>query len=385
MPPVEPPYRYHVFISYASEDRSWAQKLNKALRLNNFEVFLDDSRLQAGDDWNKELLDSLKASQHIVFLWSKHAAASDWVNKERLRFEILSEENNEAPKRRVIPLLLEGRPRASSHLQMISLLADAGVYGDQPDRVDEGLWESAVSKVRAALLDQENVISVPLALLTTTRSELELLDFEENAGIGDTLKQVLQHIGLGTEENLMSLYGENREQWRPFGRQENIDELLERLRLDMITQLDDVQFRWEKLGADFWSDEVSTIDREIDRLREGLSVVVVDPLALYVPRVGTRFRKISDELPRSPVLFMTPSPMEMPETQVRLRELIELRADPVYRRFYEPMVGSSSMASWYCDTNIGDEKDVKRALLATLPRHLLKRRKPAVMSLIPGV
>jgi hypothetical protein len=94
-------YRYAAFISYASKDAQFAQRLHRALErygvpsaLGKFDllgeggkrnriypVFRDREELSAGD-LGERLEASLKASGALIVVCSTHAAASPWVQKE---------------------------------------------------------------------------------------------------------------------------------------------------------------------------------------------------------------------------------------------------------------------------------------------------------------
>src|SRR5438067_8738656 len=103
-------YKYDVFISYKSEDYAWALKLYDSLHNKGLEPFLDRKRLQPGLQWEPQLAEDLRLSQHLVVLWSKRAADSDWVIRETYTFDAII--NNlpvgDAPvNRRMLFILLE--------------------------------------------------------------------------------------------------------------------------------------------------------------------------------------------------------------------------------------------------------------------------------------
>ena len=81
-------YKYHIFISYASEDSAWAKRLKKSLIGAGLTVFLDKDELKPGILWEAQLKEGMKQSQHLIVLWSNHAAnRSSWVAKEKIWFE----------------------------------------------------------------------------------------------------------------------------------------------------------------------------------------------------------------------------------------------------------------------------------------------------------
>lgn len=117
-------HRYWAFISHSSEDRHWAEWLQRSLetwsvpaRLRGTEtpagpaparfrpVFRDRNELSAGADLESQIADALAASAWMIVICSPAAAASVWVNKEIARFLELHGPG------RVLALIVEGNPR----------------------------------------------------------------------------------------------------------------------------------------------------------------------------------------------------------------------------------------------------------------------------------
>ena len=57
---------YDIFISYSSQDKAWADKLDAELRKRNLTPFLDRKRLTSGDEWQDQLKDALNSSKHMA-------------------------------------------------------------------------------------------------------------------------------------------------------------------------------------------------------------------------------------------------------------------------------------------------------------------------------
>jgi tetratricopeptide (TPR) repeat protein len=73
-----------VFISHASVNLKLAKQVEKALDVAGFDPWLDHSDIRVGVLLGKELQQAIKASQAVVLIWSKAAAASRWVAAEVL-------------------------------------------------------------------------------------------------------------------------------------------------------------------------------------------------------------------------------------------------------------------------------------------------------------
>lgn len=62
-----------VFISYAREDQTWAERLYMDLRKQEVNAWLDIRTLKAGANWKLEIRKAIRASRHFILLLSKHS------------------------------------------------------------------------------------------------------------------------------------------------------------------------------------------------------------------------------------------------------------------------------------------------------------------------
>ncbi len=93
-----------VFLSYAHEDQSIAQRISTALKDTGIEVFSDVWELSAGDSIHSRIFKSVSASDFLVVLLSKNSVRSEWVQTE-LSAGFLGELSSRAVT--VIPILLD--------------------------------------------------------------------------------------------------------------------------------------------------------------------------------------------------------------------------------------------------------------------------------------
>jgi hypothetical protein len=377
--PVEP-YNYDAFISYSSKDPSWAKKLYDGLERKGLYTFFDENRLEPGARWEPELVQGASTSQHLVVLWSDNARRSDWVTRERGLFD--SQINNpnpgqESANRRIIFLLLEGEPEAFRNYQMLDDLREAGAYPGDADQVDDNLWQSVLDEVHEAIVADDPALPVTLAVLTITQKRLANLRLTRQPPLASkTLKEFLASLGIRSKAQLKQYYGAHPMDWHPFGGGANIRTMLSQLNEEINLVFgqvpDGARFRWEVVGENFWSGAPyeETFAKEVQKLRSGLSVVIVDPIALYDEDIHARLSMLSTMLKGAKILFLAPLPWRCWDTHYGVREHIKLMAQPVFASWYEPFPPDSSQASWFRDANVGDETEIKRALLTTLGQHL---------------
>lgn len=71
-----------IFISHAAADVRIAKFLHQHLSGENVSVFLASMSLAPGEKWSADVLNSLRASSWVLFLASRAACASPWVQQE---------------------------------------------------------------------------------------------------------------------------------------------------------------------------------------------------------------------------------------------------------------------------------------------------------------
>jgi hypothetical protein len=71
-----------IFISYSTADERVARFLHQHLTGEGMQVFLASVSLQPGQRWTLEILNALRNSSWMLFLASRAACASPWVQQE---------------------------------------------------------------------------------------------------------------------------------------------------------------------------------------------------------------------------------------------------------------------------------------------------------------
>ncbi|WP_167755613.1 DUF805 domain-containing protein [Vitreimonas flagellata] len=89
-----------IFISYAREDRGFAERIARGLNGLGLEVFWD-TEIPPGQTWADYIEGKLTQCRAVIVLWSQHSTKSQWVREEaRMGRE----------KAKLIPVLLDGTP-----------------------------------------------------------------------------------------------------------------------------------------------------------------------------------------------------------------------------------------------------------------------------------
>lgn len=91
----------HIFISYSSSDRQYADQISIQLIKRGFDVWQDHQNIRNGQRWFDELAKAVKASSAVVVIMTPRSEDSVWVGKE-----IMLAEKANIP---IVSLLLEGR------------------------------------------------------------------------------------------------------------------------------------------------------------------------------------------------------------------------------------------------------------------------------------
>jgi len=104
---------FDIFISYTSQDRQVAQRLEARLREDGWEVFWD-RQIEAGVEWNEDIQEALREARCVLVLWSAASRKSFWVRGEAA----------DAFERDVyVPVLIDETepPRLFRHVQTLSI------------------------------------------------------------------------------------------------------------------------------------------------------------------------------------------------------------------------------------------------------------------------
>jgi hypothetical protein len=359
-------YAHEVFISYANQDRAWAERLAEELKRRGITYFLDRESLRAGTDWKTKILEALSGSQHLVVLWSKHAKQSDWVINERTRFDMRPRAEG-GPPERLIFVLLDDQPAAFNALQMIGSVRDTNGYSVGPAAMDAAVWNQVMLQIEEGIRGAEEFEHIQLGLITTTRTDLSGINFSAiPPGPGaESLEALLQRMEV-QREDLPAYYGERRQDWRPFGgHADTIETILENVRTQLNATSGGTKFRWEQITDNLFSNKEKIVEHAAARLASDPAVIVIDPLALYEPHVSYLFNNYLYRcFENDKALIMVLSLYPMPSQSRYLRDMVKQINRRLIELFYEDPPLRIPYA--HCSVFTGDERDIMRLLRTQL-------------------
>jgi TIR domain len=351
-------FEYDVFISYTSDDRPWALKLNEALGSGGkgFKIFIDRERLDVGKEWEPQLKEALTKSRHLVSIWSKKAHQSGWVQRELATFDVFrSDKRKNAPDRRLIFLNLQDQAVAYSSYQMIEDFKEGNVYEQEIDQLDKQLWSKVVNKISNAVEADDSTIPISLVILTLKQMDVDSL----NANQIDTIQQCLG-IDRGS---LDSLYGPEREDWKPFGNATTVLQLLEDIKDDVNRTIDGPKFRWELTPEEFWTHIPAAQRYHSHFLESKLSLLVIDPVAIHVHDVYQRLMIFQDCIERSNTAIIVLPPFSINPNREKLRDWIKSQGSPYFDDYFDPKVPPRTRYTAHCGFNVNDREDIRRLML----------------------
>jgi hypothetical protein len=309
----------------------------------------------------------------MVVLWSKAASDSLWVRQECCYFDTKRYKGKQRVRgHEMIHVLLDGTDFIYKNDQAVTEIHDKGFYTAGPSTVTAASRQAIIGSIARGL--RESSLPVARAIITATRKCLtrenvrpqdlhRCVDFDYVPPAGHSLNELLGQMKISNEQ-LISCYGEQREDWHPFGDgSKTILEVLENVRQQLNRVKNAIPIRWEPVEDRLFSNDQSKIESAVDKLANGLSLVVIDPVALY----STWIRDLIQSLDRcfaNPqaiivVLPMFPTPPQPKAHSDMIKQVFKRLVDYFYEELPE-------LEHAQCCIFTADDADIRRLVRATL-------------------
>jgi hypothetical protein len=367
--------QYDAFISYSRKDVDWAVRLEQGLKARGLQVFRDEERLKAGEEWESQLQGAISESRHLLVLWSDHARESDWVYEERSWFD--SDIKGSTEKRGATFINLQGKFKAAGRYHQVDYINQAGVYGNGIKAIDADpkLWLKVLDKVEEAVKADDSLPIVKVPLVSTLTS-LQNLPLTAKAGFAPKYGETLEAIRIKRDDTdawkteLAKYYSDDRANWRPFGAGSTIDQLLADVRAKILAVKQAPKFRWREVDEEFWADEADPFETAVGNIAQHLAFLVIDPLSLYDPDVANRLPTLRAMLQPQRCATVFLAPFAIPPESSHLRRVVKGAALDLFKQYYDPPFNGSTIYSLSVCAH--DDLDLKRVLSTGLDRQLLQ-------------
>lgn len=364
-----------IFISYSSADRPWATQLANDLRAAAVTCFLDTTSIRKGEGWERQILGSLNDSRHLVVIWTSKSGQSDWVNQELYRFKANIDPNGtgQTGGRLLYAINLEGQnPTLSGYqqydfpsLQEAYRTSGAGVMtlGAQAQQD----WTRMVREIAEASTDQNPRIPVSKVVFAPTKGILQA-DQVSPPVLGTQAQEFLEKVGI-TGGDFKDRYGDKPEQWKPYGTQETIEEILDELlhgNNGVNAKLRSVGRREIKWVPEDLVTPPTPSDSTLRKIGSGPCLLVIDPISLFIGYMSRRFNRLAACFtnPSAAIVLMTP--FKALPTLSYLRECLTELHHPSLEGYCEPIPYVAKYAN--CDINVSELWEIRRLVLASLGR-----------------
>jgi hypothetical protein len=124
-----------VFISYAREDQSWAERLYMDLRKQEIDVWLDVRCLKPGASWKMEIRKAIRESRYFILLISKRSVTKRGFVQRELKEALQSSKEFPAGEIFLIPTRLDETIPIDEDLQELNWVNLFPRYNDGLARI----------------------------------------------------------------------------------------------------------------------------------------------------------------------------------------------------------------------------------------------------------
>jgi hypothetical protein len=296
---------FQVFISYKSQQESWAKRLAETLRGFGLTVWRDhDAKdgIRVSEKWTDEIRNGIRSSKVMIVLWSKLISqdAGSVVHQEIEEMDDMVK-NDQTGQHKFIPVKLDGTT-TNNYQRLSSFQADVSFqelyqkYGDSGASKASSIEWYGTIKTLAEALDIKDLVEMRYVVAAMTRSQAEQLEADPNKYANDsaTLKLMCDLMQKTNVKFDVTRYGDTPDDWQPFPQLENVSikEIVNTYdyekRTDAFTRNDHAKWIIVSYSADVLSGDAQTRQKALNEIEEGPCLVIVDPVSLMHREVFNR-------------------------------------------------------------------------------------------------
>jgi hypothetical protein len=375
-------YKYELFISYASEDRPWAERLYQDVKARDAKLacFWDRDSLKTGGEWQTQLEQDLADSRHFVVLWSNHAEKDgSWVGPEIERFNVLK--STAKTERTLFYVPLQGKRGTLERLQGLPDIREGDFYKEGAGAAAPGgkaaaAWSRIVTRIVSGVDDaRQDGTPIHVGLLVATDAQFE--DVSPTSKVaGKKLADYLDKLGLDFAQ-VKARYQPRARDWAPFDQGPSLEVLLDQVKIAVNTRfanLNTPAIRWKWL--DLTEPIALTGNERSDKARglaatlaTGPSLLVIDPLSLYNRDIEDVYDALGACFQTDKVAVFCPSPKGLPETDAITEDLVKLVGKGHFVKFFDPLPPIPAYP--FCGFNLTHQAQLSRFVAGTLGARLL--------------
>lgn len=345
-------YTYEVFISYSSADRPWATKVHDGLAARGVQAFFDRTELREGQDWEPQLRDAVIGSRHLLCLWSAKIQQTSWVHRELAMHTVRAAGASPADGS-LLMLPLDGHPNYNVSLQEFVDEPLQAAYRDGIGTLDDGAWNDLLDRIAKVVRRVKDAISVPLAVLTLTQDQAQALGPAER-------EDVCNRLGIAPQA-LCDRYGATRRDWRPFGSDLTIGNVLRDVRQSINAQLKGGRtMGWDLPDDRFWTDMAQAKAFVGRMVQARIGAIVIDPVALSQPRVLGRVALFDACKRVDTIAIMVLPPFAASEQVTRFRAWVEEFGTATVQPYFEPPLDPDDVVLARCGLGVDHIDEIRR-------------------------
>jgi hypothetical protein len=372
-------YQYDLFISYASEDRPWAERLYEDIKTHapKLTCFWDRESLKVGEGWQEQLETRLAGSRHFVVLWSSKAEKEGgWVGPEIEKFQVQAK-TTPTDERTLFYVPLQGKRGSLENLEGLPDIREGKFYElgaeateDQRTGRDRA-WARIVSRIIGGIHDaRAQGRPIPVGMLVANEQQfLQLNPAEAIQGV--TLAAYLEQLGLDLA-TLRKRYKPSNRDWAPFEAGVSIEDLLEPIRNDVNAAIGSpIRWKWIDLtdapAGKAGLQRVNAIKTAANSIAKVPSLLVIDPISLYHPTLREIYAGLAVCFQSEDVVVFCPSPRGPLKIDTVTEELAQTIGYPHLDHFFTPLPPTRYPL---CGVNLCHGPQLKRLVSGSLGRKL---------------